>query len=281
MSEPTNRTVLVTGGTGKQGGATIRHLLASRQVQVRVLTRSPHSDKAKRLAAQGVELARGDFDAPQALAAALSGVSAAFSVQGDGALEIQRGKVFADAVKAAGTPHLVYSSVDGAERGSGVPHYESKWCIEQYIRELALPVTILRPVAFMENVLMAKFPRTVFLGILGAALGRSKPLQLVSTSDVGWFAARALEEPARYAGRTIAVAGDELKVDEILDAYFKVTGHAPRRFPVPRFALRLLPNDLSSMLYWFAEHGFQADIATLKREHPGLISFASWLQAAQ
>lgn len=92
MSESSNRIVLVTGGTGKQGGATIRHLLASRRVRVRALTRSPHSEKAKRLAAQGVELASGDFDAPQALAAALSGVSAAFSVQGDGALEVQRGK---------------------------------------------------------------------------------------------------------------------------------------------------------------------------------------------
>jgi uncharacterized protein YbjT (DUF2867 family) len=281
MAQSSNRIVLVTGGTGKQGAATVRHLLASGLVQVRVLTRKPHSEKAKRLAAQGVELASGDFDDPPALVRALSGVSAAFSVQGDGALEVQRGKVFADAVKAAGTPQLVYSSLDGAERGSGVPHYESKWRIEEHIRELALSATILRPVAFMENFLMPTFPRSIFLGILTAALGRSKPLQLVSTSDVGWFAARALEEPVRYAGRTIAVAGDELNVDEILDAYFKVTGHAPRRFPAPRFALRLLPNDLSSMLYWFAEHGFQADIATLKQEHPGLISFASWLQAAQ
>jgi uncharacterized protein YbjT (DUF2867 family) len=281
MSESSNRIVLVTGGTGKQGGATIRHLLASRRVRVRALTRSPHSEKARRLAAQGVELASGDFDAPQTLAAALSGVSAAFSVQGDGALEVQRGKVFADAVKAAGTPHLVYSSLDGAERGSGVPHYESKWRIEEHIRELALPVTILRPVAFMENFLMAAFPRSVFLGILRAALGRSKRLQLVSTSDVGWFAARALEEPARYVGRTISVAGDDLNVDEILDAYFKVTGHAPRPFPAPRFALRLLPKDLSSMLCWFAEHGFRANIPALKQEHPGLMSFTSWLQAAR
>lgn len=189
--------------------------------------------------------------------------------------------MFADAVKAAGTPHLVYSSLDGAERGSGVPHYESKWCIEQHIRELAQPVTILRPVAFMENFLMPAFPRSVFLGILRAALGRSKRLQLVSTSDVGWFAARALEEPAQYAGRAIAVAGDELNVDEILDAYFTVTAHAPRPFPAPRFALRLLPKDLSSMLCWFGEHGFQANIPALKQEHPGLTSFTSWLQVAR
>jgi uncharacterized protein YbjT (DUF2867 family) len=281
MSQSLNRIVLVAGGTGKQGGATIRHLLESRRVRVRVLTRNPNSDKAKRLAAQGVELARGDFDESHTLAAALSGVSAAFSVQSDNALEVRRGKAFADAVREAGTPHLVYSSLDGAERKSGVPHYESKWHIEEHIRELALPATILRPVAFMENLLMPALPRSVFIGILRAALGRSKRLQLVSTSDVGWFAARALEEPNQYVGRTIALAGDELNVDEILDAYLKVEGRAPRPFPTPRFALRLLPRDLSSMLCWFAEHGFEANIPELRRKHPGLMSFASCLEAAR
>jgi uncharacterized protein YbjT (DUF2867 family) len=263
MAQSSKRIVLVTGGTGKQGAATVRHLLASGLVKVRVLTRNPHSEKAKGLAAQGVELARGDFDDPPALVRALSGVSAAFSVQGDGALEAQRGKMFADAIRAEGTPHLVYSSLDGAERGSGVTHYESKWRIEQHLRQLALPETILRPVAFMENFLMPAFPRSVFLGILRAALGRSKRLQLVSTSDVGWFAARALEEPTQYVGRTIALTGDELNVEEILDAYFKVAGQAPSPFLAPRFALRLLPKDLSSMLCWFAEHGFEANIPEL------------------
>lgn len=93
----------------------------------------------------------------------------------------------------AGTPHLVHSSLDGAERRSGIPHYESKLCIEQRIRELAISATILRPVAFMENFSTSAVTRSVFLGILRAALGTSKRLQLVSTSDVGWFAARALE----------------------------------------------------------------------------------------
>jgi uncharacterized protein YbjT (DUF2867 family) len=186
---------------------------------------------------------------------------------------------FADAVKAAGTPHLVYSSLDGAERRSGIPHYESKWRIEEHIRELGLSVTILRPVAFMENFSTAAIPRSLLLGMLRAALGDSKRLQLVSTSDVGWFAARALEQPDLYAGRTVALAGDELSVNGILDAYLKVTGHAPRPFRFPEFLLRLLPRDFSRMLHWFAEHGFQADIAALKQEHPQLISFASWLQS--
>jgi uncharacterized protein YbjT (DUF2867 family) len=120
--------------------------------------------------------------------------------KGGVATEERRGKAFADAVKAAGTPHLVYSSVDGAERKSGVPHFESKWHVEQYIHGLNLPATILLPVAFMENFATSPFRRSMFLGMLRATLGSSKRLQLISTSDVGWFAARALEDPLASPG---------------------------------------------------------------------------------
>jgi hypothetical protein len=120
----------------------------------------------------------------------------------------------------------------------------------------------------------------VSVGLLQASLGKSKRIQLVSTSDIGWFAARALENPADFAGRAIALAGDELSIDEICATYFAVTGQAPRPFPTPRFGLQLLPKELFRMLRWFAEHGFQADVLALKREHLGLLSFESWLQTA-
>lgn len=286
MTSLSKPVVLVTGGTGNQGGAAVAHLLASQRARVRVLTRDPDSAKARALASRGVELVRGDFDDAAALHTALAGVSAAFSVQGfrdkGGVVtEERRGKAFADAVKRAGTPHLVYSSVDGAERASGVPHFESKWRVEQYIRELGLPATILRPVAFMENFAAAAFPRSMFLGILRVTLGNAKRLQLVSTSDIGWFAARALENPERYSGRVIALAGDELNVGEIIETYRAVKGHAPTPFPAPRFLPKLMPKEISSMLYWFAEYGYQADIAQLRKENPALLSFASWLDVAR
>ena len=152
---PSENVVLVTGGTGSQGGATVTHLLAAKKVHVRVLTRNLESPKAKSLAARGAELVRGDFEDEPSLKTALAGVSAAFSVQqwtekGGTAAEERNGKRFADAVKASGSPHLVYSSAEGAERNSGLGHYESKWAIEQHIRDLKLPATILRPVGFMD-----------------------------------------------------------------------------------------------------------------------------------
>ena len=285
MSDSSKPIVLVTGGTGKQGGATVRQLLAERRARVRVLTRSPESPKAQALAAQGVEIVRGDLSDPASTRAALKGVGAAFSVQtfeGKGGIEaeVRQGKAFADAVKHAGNVHLVYSSVDGAERNSGVPHFESKWRVEQHIRSLGLAATILRPVAFMENFATGGFPRAMFLGMLKATIGMKQPLQLVSVSDIGWFAARALETPEAYAGRHIAIAGDELTLAEIVATYRRVTGAAPAFAPLPRFAARLmLPKDIYLMLRWFAAAGYQADLAAIRAENPGVLSLDGWLRS--
>ena len=281
MNTSTRSTVLVSGGTGQQGGATVRQLLQAGRVNVRVLTRDLTSQRARQLATQGVELALGDFDDPTALAKALTGVTAAFSVQGfmdkGVALEVQRGRAMADAVKAAGGVHLVYSSVDGAERSSGVPHFDSKWQVETHIRRLGLPATILRPVAFMENMQAPGFPRAMFLGLLRAAMGVEKRLQLVSIADIGWFAARALESPERHVGRTIAVAADALGVRELLTVWQRQTGRAPWLMPLPRFFPRLLPKDFSTMLAWFRTSGYTVDIDAVRREHPGLQDFSAWV----
>src|SRR5579883_3053208 len=131
----TTRIILVAGATGKQGGAAIRHLLSAGRVRVLALTRNPESDEAILLASRGVEIAQGEFGSKRTLAAALAGFSDAFSVRRE-ALEARHGMAFADAIEAAGTPHLVYSSLDGSDRGSSVSQHDSKWGIEQHIRKL-------------------------------------------------------------------------------------------------------------------------------------------------
>lgn len=278
------RLVLVTGGTGNQGGATATHLLSAKRARVRVLTRHPDSPKAKLLASQGVELVRGDMNDAGSLKAALSGVSAVFSVQGfvdKGGVEAeeQGGKALADAVKAANGPHLVYTSAEGVERDSGVRHYESKWRIEQHIRQLGLPATIIRPVAFMDSFATSSFGRGIALGLFRTALGTTKRIKLVATSDIGWFAARALEDPTRFSGRVIPLAGDELSVAEILETYRKVTGRTPWIAPIPRFLPGLIMSkEIASMLKWIGEHGFKANINELRQEYPGLLTFAAWLR---
>jgi len=281
---PNENVVLVTGGTGSQGGATVTHLLAAKKVRVRVLTRNLESPKAKSLAARGVELVRGDFEDVASLRTALAGVSAAFSVQqwtekGGTAAEELNGKRFADAVKASGSPHLVYSSAEGVERKSGLGHYESKWAIEQHIRDLKLPATILRPVGFMDALGVPAVQRGMYLGMFRANWGVSYRVQFVATYDIGWFAARALEVPERYAGRVIPLAGDELNVADIIRTFKTVTGHKPWVAPIPAFvAKRMMPKEFADMFRWIREEGFEADIAQVRHEYPQLLTFAGWLK---
>ena len=276
--------VLVTGGTGSQGGATVTHLLSAKKVRVRVLTRNLESPKAKSLAARGVELIKGDFDDEASLRKALAGVSAAFSVQqwtekGGTAAEELHGKRFADAAKASDCPHLVYSSAEGVERKSGLAHYESKWAIEQHIRDLGLPATILRPVGFMDAFGVPAMQRGMFLGVFRANFGVSLPVQFVATYDIGWFAARALEEPERYAGRVIPVAGDELSVGDIIRTFKTVTGNKPWVAPIPTFlARKIMPKEFLDMFTWVREKGFNVDIAQVRQEYPQLLTFAGWVK---
>ena len=276
--------VLVTGGTGSQGGATVTHLLAAKKIHVRVLTRNLVSTKAKSLAARGVELIKGDFDDEASLRKALAGVSAAFSVQqwtekGGTAAEELHGKRFADAAKASDCPHLVYSSAEGVERKSGLAHYESKWAIEQHIRDLGLPATILRPVGFMDAFGVPAMQRGMFLGIFRANFGVSLPVQFVATYDIGWFAARVLEDPEHYAGRVIPLAGDELSIGEIIRTFKTVTGRKPWVAPIPAFlAKRAMPKEFLDMFRWIREKGFKADIAEVRQEYPQLLTFAGWVK---
>ena len=251
---------------------------------MRVLTRNLEAPKARCLAALGVELVKGDFDDMASLRTALAGVSAAYSVQqwtgkGGTAAEEIYGKRFADAVKASGSPHLVYSSAEGVERKSGLGHYESKWAIERHIHDLGLPATILRPVGFMDAFGVPAMQRGMFLGIFKANFGVSRPIQFVATYDIGWFAARALEDPDRYAGRVIPLAGDELSIGEIIETFKSVTGRKPWVAPIPAFlARRAMPKAFLEMFTWIREKGFEANIAAVRQEYPQLLSFAGWVR---
>ena len=155
----TDKTVLVTGATGRQGGAVVRHMLA-KGWKLRALTRKTNSHAARALARQGVEVVQGDLEDPSSVASASAGVYGVYSVQDFWAVgarrEVQQGKNVADTAKKAGVKHFVYSSVGGAERNTGIPHWESKWEIEKHIRSLGLPATVLGPVTLWRATTLTK-----------------------------------------------------------------------------------------------------------------------------
>src|SRR5919202_4995459 len=204
----TERTILVTGATGQQGGAVVKGLLKDGAYRVRALVREPNKPQAQALAAQGVELVKGDLYDRTSLDAALQGAYGVFHVQNfwlpdvgfEG--EVRQGKNLADAAKAADVKHFVYSSVGAADRGEGQAHFESKWQIEQHIEQLDLPYTILRPVAFMDNYNWTR-PQITNGTFTGWGLRPDKTLQLIAVDDIGAFARLAFDHPEQYLGQTI------------------------------------------------------------------------------
>ena len=278
--------VLVTGATGHQGGAVARHLLG-RGVAVRALTRDPDSDAARALARLGAEVAEGDFDDAPSLDRALDGADAAFSLQlttyADGGRytarelgrELRQGMAFADAAQRAGLRHLVYSSVGGAERRSGVPTWEPKRAVEAYLHETGLPLTVLRPVGLMENHRWSA--DAIRSGRLAGPLRPDSVYQQVATDDVGLAAAEAFTDPDGWLGRAVELAGDAPTMAETAAAFADALGRPVEyvRVPWEAFEERAGPA-LTSMWRWIEADGFQADVEALRRELPGLTTIGEF-----
>ena len=265
----------MTGATGRQGGAVARHLFADGW-RVRVLTRNMQGPAAKELAARGAEVVEGDFENRPALDQALAGVYGAFSVQnfwGIGAeAEMRQGIALADAAKAAGVKHLVYSSVGGAERKSGLAHFESKFKIEEHIRALGLPHTILRPVYFMENYFWQR--DNILNGTLfSSGLLPDTRLQIITVDDIGAFAALAFAKPEQLLGKAIEIAGDELTETQVAQAFSRILDrHVTLAVAAPDPNRPIDPERLN-MTRWFIEHGYTADIPALRRLYPAARRF--------
>jgi uncharacterized protein YbjT (DUF2867 family) len=281
MISSVGRTVLVAGAAGKQGRAVIQALIASSQPwQIKALTRNPASKSAAGLLEKGVVPIAGNLSDQASLRSAMQGVDYVFSVQAnfvddkDGS-EVRYGKNMIEAAVAAGVKHFVFSSVGGAERASGVPHFEAKRKIEEHLEASTLNWTILRPASFMDN--FAALPiRTVLLSLFKTLLSPNRKLQLVATRDIGCFAALAFEQPEAYRGQMIELAGDELTTQEMI-AVLNQSKHKPViAFKFPTFLVKQLPKDFPMMVNWFNQHGFVADLGALKVQHPSLMTLADW-----
>jgi len=287
MSTISKPTVLVTGATGAQGGAVVSELLKADNVTIRAMTRNPSAPKAQALASKGVQVVKADMSDAASLGIAMAGVDRAFLLTDPtgpkgAALEEENGKLFIAIAKEAGDQHLVFNSVGDANNHSGVPHFDSKFAIEQTLKASGIPSwTILRPAAFMENLpTEAGIGRAMGLGVFGSLLG-GKSLKLVAVQDIGFFAARALEDPQGWNKKEMMLAGDDLTVEEMKVIYAKVHGSRPTGVWIPTSMLGvMLPKDLSLMFKFFREdRGDAVDIPSLRRMDPGLQTLEQWLRS--
>jgi len=277
-----DKVIAVNGAAGQQGGVVARKLLADGW-KVRALTRDVNKPAAQELASIGAELVAGDMEDRAQLDAAFKDAYGVFSVQNfwlpnvgfDG--EIKQGKNVADAAKAAGVQHLVYSSVGSAHRGMGQKHFESKWIIEQYIHSLDVPYTIFRPVAFFENFNWER--PAITNGTLNAlGLRPEKERQLIAAEDIAVFAALAFTNPDQYLGKTIELAGDALTESQIADTFTKVIGR-PIKLTMPSGeGGRLSEEEMIALFNFFNGEAYDADIAALRKLHPGLLTLEQYLR---
>jgi uncharacterized protein YbjT (DUF2867 family) len=279
-----DRVVLVTGATGRQGGAVIRNMLL-KGWKLRALTRNTKSHAAQELARSGVELAQGDLEDPASLSRAVQGAYGVYSVQDFWAVgakrEVQQGKNLADAAKKANVAHFVYSSVGGAERNTGIPHWESKWEVEKHIRSLGLPATMIRPAAFMETYYIDRVEIGILKGKLADPVRGDKPYQTIATDDIGAFVALAFERPNEFIGKELEIAGSELTNVEAAKVFSAVLGKPVKfqKLPLPLVRL-ILGKEFYLMFRWFNEAGCKADIAALRRQYPEihLHTLEQWLR---
>ncbi len=256
--------ILVTGATGRQGGAVAHELLAKGQ-RVRALTRKPDSAAAAELRARGAEVVAGDFDDVASVERALSGAWGAYAVQNTWEAGVEReerqGKKFAELAKLASVQHFVQGSVASAQRATGVPHFDNKWRIEEKVRALEFPShVVIRPVFYMENFLAPWMLPVLQQGMLPLGVKPETSLQLIAVKDIGRYGRLAFEKHAELNGRGIDIAGDEMTMPEVANVLSRAVGHPLQFVSVPIEEVRKGSEDTALMLEWFDRVGYDVDI---------------------
>ncbi|MDP9410525.1 MAG: NmrA family NAD(P)-binding protein [Actinomycetota bacterium] len=242
----------------------------------------PHAEPSTR-ENRGAELAEGHFDDAGSLEDAARGMDAVFVVatpfEAGPEAETRHGVAAADAARAAGVSHLVYSSVADADKRTGIPHFESKREVEDHIEWLGVPYTIVAPVYFMENLLAPWNLPELKESRLPMALSASRPLQQIALSDIAAFTAMVMEDREGFEDRRVNIASDELTGDEVAGVLSRVTGREIRYVELQLEQVRqAIGEDGALMFEWFDRVGYSADVGSLRREHPevGWHTFEEW-----
>ncbi|MFF0487550.1 NmrA family NAD(P)-binding protein [Nocardia sp. NPDC004068] len=277
--------VLVVGATGRQGGATARHLLAAGR-PVRALVRDPAAPAARELAAAGAELVTGDLDRPETLGPAAAGVRAVFAVTPnpvgpatDRESEESRGLAVLEAARRAGADQIVFTSIASFAETTDEPVAVGKRVIEEAVIASGLRYTLLRPVRFMENYLARDTPIDGIVdGVHRHVFDPEGPMQVIAVDDIGAIAAAALTDPDRFHGRVLELAGDELTPVAAAAAIAAATGHPVRYHQLTDDELGPLGPLIASVLALVRGGArWHADIPALRAIHPGLRTFDAWL----
>jgi uncharacterized protein YbjT (DUF2867 family) len=262
--------ILVTGATGQQGG-TLAKLLIQKNHKVYALVRNIQSSAAQELKKEGANLVKCDLNNFDSIEQAVNGVDSIFLMgtpAGDGPEgETRRGKMMADIAKEKNVKHLVYSSVASADRNTGIPHFESKYKVEQHIQNLGIPYTIIGPTFFMENLLTYLKPG-LQQGQLALSLSPSAILQQIALENIAEFSTLVLERRNSFLGKRIDIASDELTGEQAAKILSEELGRKIKYVQVPLEQIRRASEDIALMYEWYERVGTGIDIPSLHQQYP-------------
>ncbi|KMS59351.1 NmrA family protein [Novosphingobium barchaimii LL02] len=278
--------IVVFGATGQQGGSVAAALLKAGWPVV-ALVRDPTSARALTLRAAGVELVQGSYADTDAIRTAMRGAYGVFSVQQSSPSggvtdeeEVRFGISIADLAVEAGIAHLVYSSGGAvSETPTGMGHFDSKMRIEAHIRTLPIRSTIIRPVAFVDMLVMPGFGLDT--GHFSFFMHPDQSIQLLAVEDIGKFVEPIFADPERFADQTFEIASDSV-TGEDLGCLFSEAAGRPIRYA--RFSDEVLQESpflagLTALIDQGPLAG-NADLDALRKINPAMQSVREWLAGA-
>src|SRR5262245_20031532 len=237
--------IAVVGATGTQGGGLCQAVLADPDggFALRAITRKPEKDQAKALAAKGAQVAKADLDDIESLKKAFSGAYGVYCVTNfwehfSGEKEKAQAKNMADAAKAAGVKHVVWSTLEDTRKlmepsdkrmpflqeKYRVPHFDAKAESNAYFS--GLPVTYLVTSFYWDNLYMFGLaPKKGDDGVFSWTfpMGNSK-LAGIAAEDIGKVAYGIFKAGQEYIGKTVGITGENLTVNEMGEKLSKGLG---------------------------------------------------------
>jgi len=243
-----NKIIAVLGSTGSQGGGLCRAILADKAggFACRAITRDPSKPKAADLAGKGAEVVKADIDNVDSLKKAFAGAYGVYGVTNfwehfSGEKEKAQAKNIADAARAAGVKHVVWSTLEDTRKLMSpddkrmpmlqekyrVPHFDAKAESDAYFS--GLPVTLLVTSFYWDNLyLFGLAPKKGADGKHSWAMpmGKAK-LAGIAAEDIGKVAYGIFKAGREYIGKTVGIYGEALTIEQMGQAISKVLGIGP------------------------------------------------------
>jgi uncharacterized protein YbjT (DUF2867 family) len=301
--------IAVVGATGAQGGGLVRAIAGdeSGEFTARAITRNVDSDRAKELAALGVELTAADVDNPESLGQAFTGAYGAYCVtfyweHFSPEKEQAEARAMAEAARHAGLKHVIWSTLEDTRKWVPlsdnrmptlqgrykVPHFDGKGESDHLFTELGVPATFLLTSFYWDNFIhFGMGPRKGPDGRLAITLPMGdRKLPGIASEDIGRCAYGIFRKGSGLIGKTVGIAGEHLTGAQMAAAFSRALGQEVVYNAVTPAEYRSFgfpgADDLGNMFQF--KHDFEdyfcgaRSVAFSRSLNPGLQTFDAWLE---